>query len=677
MMADPVAAGGTHDPYLGSTPRLRWYLRRARTMEIAEIPYRLQQAARVGADFIGFLMRSPKYGRLAPDAEVISRFCCATVPQLPELPWHEPSLAETAAALRGECPGAGGGAGGWCWRPSADIWRVAPDTGRHWPHRFYGLIDHRPGNETGDVRVAWEPSRLQHLVVLALIAGHQQNDDGHASAAASMLKRQLLSWVENNPPLRGVHYLSAMQCALRILSVCVAADLARKHFHGNWEFWGAVVRLVDSHARFISGRLSLHSSRGNHTLAECTGLIFAALLFPELPNALAWERTATAYLSPLADEQILQDGGSVEQAFCYHRQIVDFVGLAAALLKHHRRDSGALEAAHQRGIRFLASFGEAGDGMLRAGDSDDGFALSRFLALPRPFRCDRDVNGAPSTASGVRLLTFPDTGLSLIRADAQGILMSFDHGPLGLPANYAHGHADALSVTMRVGTVDVLVDPGTYKYGGEGPWRRYFRGTSAHNTVIVDESDQASQQSSFLWSDPYTAELRWRQHSDDGRVMLVGRHDGYRHRFGILHWRAVRYWPEEGLCIVGDALEGGGEHDFRLRWHFKEPVAQGSECLVSVGAPGAPPVARLRCTGGKASLLSACTAPLAGWFSPRYGERIPSQTLEVWHRGTAPHMFQTVIVLGAAAADASAFDHLRDMIRQEEKEFAAVLRRIR
>src|SRR6185436_10251070 len=76
-----------------------------------------------------------------------------------------------------------------------------------------------------------------------------------------------------------------------------------------------------------------------------------------------------------------------------------------------------------------------------------------------------------------------------------------DCGALGYLSLAAHGHADALSFTLNIGDREILVDPGTYAYHTEPEWRRYFRGTLAHNTVTVDDQDQSVQAGNFMWTD--------------------------------------------------------------------------------------------------------------------------------------------------------------------------------
>jgi hypothetical protein len=62
--------------------------------------------------------------------------------------------------------------------PDGSCWHRAPDTGALWPRRFFADIPIHAGNSCGDIRIAWEPSRLQHLVLLAMLA--QQAEPGRA-----------------------------------------------------------------------------------------------------------------------------------------------------------------------------------------------------------------------------------------------------------------------------------------------------------------------------------------------------------------------------------------------------------------------------------------------------------------------------------------------------------------
>ena len=77
--------------------------------------------------------------------------------------------------------------------------------------------------------------------------------------------------------------------------------------------------------------------------------------------------------------------------------------------------------------------------------------------------------------------------------------------------NAGHGHADALSIHLVGGGETLLMDPGTLEYVGETyADRNFFRGTAAHNTLRVDERDQAQGVPPFAWWDlPKVKADRW------------------------------------------------------------------------------------------------------------------------------------------------------------------------
>ncbi|MBX3347083.1 MAG: hypothetical protein KF806_17265, partial [Nitrospira sp.] len=94
-----------------------------------------------------------------------SSFCRSAYPVLPSLPWHcdlDPASADELLSGRLSVFGLP-----WHWTADGACWHQAPDTGRTWPRRFFPGIPVDTGNQCGDVRVVWEPSRLQHLVTLA------------------------------------------------------------------------------------------------------------------------------------------------------------------------------------------------------------------------------------------------------------------------------------------------------------------------------------------------------------------------------------------------------------------------------------------------------------------------------------------------------------------------------
>src|SRR5262249_3720795 len=116
-----------------------------------------------------------------------------------------------------------------------------------------------------------------------------------------------------------------------------------------------------------------------------------------------------------------------------------------------------------------------------------------------------------------------------------------DHGPHGFLGIAAHAHADALSIEVRVGGVEILADPGTYCYHGDPRWRSYFRSTLAHNTLELLGQAQSTPGGPFLW----TEHAQTRLISADGldetlpQARWEAEHTGYKTQAGCVHRRTV------------------------------------------------------------------------------------------------------------------------------------------
>ena len=607
---------------------LGWYVRRLSVMEPGEVLSRI--GSQCGLAVLSIRHRLGLTDRQAVHLDFHSYgFCCAREVQLPVW-FYKPTLDETMCA-RVMAGGLPDHHWNWSWNQNPDTWHRAPDTGRAWPQRFFGSIPYREENPHGDVRWVWEPSRLQQLVVLARIAA--QGDVSLREKAVGTMEAQFLSWMNANPYLTGVHYVSAMECGLRLIAVCHAFDQVRTWLRQPHMVWPAVVRLVEGHAELIRQRVSLHSSLGNHTIAEASALVYAGVLFPEMPHATKWRMAGLMLLESEASHQVVADGGGIEQGVWYLRFISDLYSLVMATLEARGEQiPESVQQACTRSRAFLEAMTNDADELASIGDADGGYALGPVLDFT-----PAKLIWAPG------LTTFEESGYSLLESShsSQSRLI-FDHGPLGMAPCYGHGHADALSVLFRTGGKDVLVDTGTFTYTGDPEWRRYFRGTGAHNTVVVDGLDQAVQETSFQWSSPFKARLVYRSAHAQGETVLIAMHDGYLARTGVTHWRGIIY-RSPCLWVIIDRLTGSGVHEVELNWHLGlKPVPDGTDYVLE----GAEARICLRVEGGPVSLFRGQTAPILGWRSSAYGVKEPADLLRVTYQGPLPHDFVTCLVIG-------------------------------
>ncbi|HBG04830.1 MAG: hypothetical protein A2075_11470 [Geobacteraceae bacterium GWC2_58_44] len=488
------------------------------------------------------------------------------------------------------------------------------------------------GGAAADIRALWEPARLQHVTLLLAYLSRQ--GAGYAgNRVADFARRELLGWLDANPFLAGPHYRSAMECALRIPVFFYALKLLETLDRRDFK------RLSDAayaHAGWIEDNLSLYSSLGNHTVCESVGLLFAGAMFADTGKGKLWLERGIALLRQELARQILPDGGPLEQSLSYHRLVLDLYWLSVDFLEGNGlHDCSDWKPRLRQGEAFLAAFCDGAGRFPPLGDSDDGHALAPGLAPRR--------EAAAHEAPGCR--AFDAAGYTLITG-ADGLRVSLDHGPLGMPPLNNHGHADALSLTLSLAGDDLLVDPGTYRYNGAPSFRRYFKSTAAHNTVTVDGLDQAQQETGFIWSNPYQCRVLRREQTGSG-YLVEAEHDGYRRLpEPVLHRRALLYAAPDAV-LLRDSFSGGGEHDFALHFHL-HPDAEVTRDAGWWFLRGAKSRIRLRLLEGEhLELATGKDEPTPGWYAPAYGSKRPAAVLRCRKRGVCRLVeFRTVICWG-------------------------------
>ncbi|SEC17379.1 heparinase II/III family protein [Rhodococcus koreensis] len=472
--------------------------------------------------------------------------------------------------------------------PEPIDWHYDPLSKVGWPVVPASRINHRTAD--GDPKWIWELNRLQHLPWLAeawLFTGEERFSDAAF--------RQLDSWIEQNPPGLGIGWRGAFEAGVRSISIAVALQGLRDSPGLTTTRFRAVVRLLAESARRCWDERSQFSSANNHLVGEMAGVATVAILLPELARAESWEKDAIRVLSAEAARQILPDGAGAEQSVGYQVFTSELLLTVAALLTlRDGRPPPELIAAVDRSADFIAALVGDRDPAPRYGDDDEGFAL-RLGA--EPVRTVRDhlgtvaavtrnasarrvggttlsgawmnyartepVSGSEAVPEpGPRSFFAPDGGLVVLRAGARRLTM--DVGPLGYLSLAAHGHADALAVTLSIDGEDVIGDPGTGSYYRHPDWRAAHRGTRAHATVCVDGLDQSVVGGPFLWTEHARVRVR---SVDLERSVVDAEHSGYgRLSKPVVHRRWLIAPPDRGSVLVVDLIAGRGRHEVRTSW---------------------------------------------------------------------------------------------------------------
>ena len=443
---------------------------------------------------------------------------------------------------------------------------------------YFRRIPYLETRRSGDHKVIWEPNRHQHLVVLAqafLFTGD--------AAYFEEIREQLESWFLSNPYHRGINWSSALEVGFRALSWIWTYHLAGEKMIA--EFRMKWLRKLYQHGCHLEHNLSHYFSPNTHLLGEALALHALGLFFTGLPRAARWEQLGASVMRREMERQVHADGSHIEQSTYYHLYALDMFLLHAILAKPDRDYMDRLER--------MAAYLDAVMGPARElpflGDDDGGRLFHPYGQRSRFARASIATAGIvldlehwqwaaedlyPQAAwwlgagvldrkSGVgkrESRLFSDAGVAVMTSGANQVI--FDAGPFG-PWGAGHSHADALSIVVRAGGQEILIDPGTCTYVGEQKWRDWFRGTEAHNTVRVDGRDQATPSGPFRWTNhPQVSILSWKTNAKRDALEAECRYRGFTHR------RSVEFQKPDAIVIV-DQIDGPpGEHDVEQLWHL-------------------------------------------------------------------------------------------------------------
>jgi hypothetical protein len=493
-------------------------------------------------------------------------------------------------------------------------------------------------NSGRDLKPIAELHRQQHLVPLAVgaaVAGRK--DWGDACVT------QLLGWIEDNPPSSGPGWSSGYEVAHRLVGWSWVLPFVLEHVPA-----AALATLSESfafQAQFVADRPSRYSSANNHRLAELVGLLAAARVgVPGLGWPELW-----AELESEAVRQTFADGGSREQASGYALYVLEILWFAGLLAAVHGQPLGPLGNRLETMVRWVETVAdEHGEPPPVGDDAEDRLLRLDYFEARKATEIVSRVRALLGTDGfrperGSALLT--ESGYAVLRGDAEGqpVRVMFDIGQLGLGRLAAHGHADALSVLVDVGSRALLRDSGTETYA-PGPTREEYRATRAHNTITVGEASQAQSLGPHLWGRRFETTLEAAALGQDLDYVRA-RHDGYRAAAGARHVRSVAFVKPDTLIVL-DRVCARAAYDVDLNWHLPADV---------------PEKRTLAVTGSPSPARAESPAP----FSPRYTWREQATRVTYTARGSDV-VFATVLALGGSQPRVKLL-HSEDSTRVEIK----------
>ncbi len=480
---------------------------------------------------------------------------------------------------------------------------------------------------------------------------------------------QLASWLGANPPLVGINWASMLELAFRSLSWIWAVHFFVDDAGTDDSPW--LVELLVALERqlvHIERNLSIYFSPNTHLLGEALALYVAGRSLPIFRTSDRHQTIGRRVLLQEISRQIAPDGGHVEQSTHYHRYTLDFYLLALAVARItadpaaedfarvvERLAGAARLLADDRGR--LPHIGDDDGGMLlpiadrEPDDVRDSLTIASALLdrpelrigpmpeeaywmLGHPALCQRlersrDAAEKPPTIGSAAL---SHSGYYVSRSAGHHLVL--DAGRHGF-GNGGHAHADALSLTLAIGGVPLLIDPGTGCYTTDPLLRDKLRSSALHNTLTLDGRSQSSPSGAFRWERTAASTAhRWVTNPDFDYIEAS--HDGYApdtHRRHVLALHG-------DLVLVADLVTGGGTHDVRVHWHVDPRwQVQVSGRLATFRHPGgyvdmATPEGTLELFSGAGERGNG--EPWLGWHAPVYGRVEPASAIRIGVTGPAP-----------------------------------------
>lgn len=301
-------------------------------------------------------------------------------------------------------------------------------------------------------------------------------------------------------------------------------------------------------------RVAAYERKGLSCLHTLGGLVIAQACLPGLRQKLDM---TLAELDIATADVVLPDGGirdrNPESAL---RVLMTLVEVRSALREAQHEMPHGLQASIDRIVPMVR--------YLRHGDG--GLCLFNGSAESSPAFIDAVLVEADTRSRPPRRA--PHLGIERMAIGKTTVFVDVAAPP---PKGFdRQAHAGSLSFEMSSGKERVVVNCGALE-GDDGGWDRALRGTAAHSTLMIDDTNVTELLASGGVGKRKPVVTADRD-EDDGMIWLTTTCDGYGPSLGMQHIRRL-YLGEEGSDFRGeDVLQCADEHEFAIRFHLHPKV---------------------------------------------------------------------------------------------------------
>ncbi|GAB3340589.1 alginate lyase family protein [Larkinella ripae] len=488
-------------------------------------------------------------------------------------------------------------------------WHLDISTNKRFPPVYAGEINPHDA-AFGNVRYVWEVNRFLFLPALALryrLSAQPQELD--------CLTSLISSWVTANPYLLGINWQNLLEVNVRLINwfLCwnsIDASLLAKTNPVFQQFAESIwLPVIYQHCFYIRTALSNPVVASHQLIVGYAGL-FIASSYWKFAEAADWNAFAKTGLEQEMQRQhspngLNRDESADDVQFKSDLFLIAYLtGLRTnnpfSALYTDQLENTFSSIVHLLDLRGnFPKYGDENSGRLWILDDQPSFNNFRSLLASAAVLFGNPIYKHYSDGFDLKnRLLFGDEGLRKFTAipDSQAVLESqfyptdghysfrkqenaqneiyvhFKAVSMVSQPVASHSHADALSFVLHVDGQPFFVDSGAYTAETHSSWRRYFTSTRAHNTVCIDQQNQAVQDDQSRWLSPCTVQVE-KAEINDHTDEVIASHDGYA-RLGCTHQRRMEFDKLNNRLRIDDRIENrrGGSHTVEVLFHLHPAV---------------------------------------------------------------------------------------------------------
>lgn len=298
----------------------------------------------------------------------------------------------------------------------------------------------------------------------------------------------LNKWIDDNPAVDSGNGWEPYTLSLRIVNWV-------KAFISGMSYDQKMLGSLAQQADFLSQDLEKHLL-GNHYFVNLKALIFAGCFLKGKESEVWFSLAFKSYEKELK-EQVLADGGSFELSPMYHSiMLADLLDLFNLFNAYPSRVPTNLVKLTQKTIvkmfGWLQIMNLGDDKVSFFNDSAFGIAPENTVLREYATKLGFTVNELELSEEALVVHNMQNSGYVSVKTSAMSLIA--DLAPVGPSYIPGHAHADSLAFELSLGDSRIFVNSGTSLYGMSKERLRQ-RGTTAHNTVVINNKN-----SSEVWS---------------------------------------------------------------------------------------------------------------------------------------------------------------------------------